>query len=128
MRETKIDEMGIAPETCDRDRVVTLSDGTRITFADLPDPDTTRWVMRRKAAVVGAVRGGLISLTEACKRWSISVEEFSSWERLIDRHGVRGLRTTRLQQYREATREPAGNDSLGRHAKSNGANRIASGD
>ena len=30
----------------------------------------------------------------------LSVEEFLAWQRLIDEHGMRGLRTTRLQQYR----------------------------
>ncbi|MDH5749749.1 MAG: DUF1153 domain-containing protein, partial [Rhodospirillales bacterium] len=32
---------------------------------DLPPPDTTRWVIRRKAAVVAGVRAGLITLEEA---------------------------------------------------------------
>lgn len=67
---------------------------------DLPPPDTKRWVMRRKAEVVAGVRSGLISLEEACERYTLSVEEFLSWQRLIDRHGVRGLRATRLQEYR----------------------------
>lgn len=66
----------------------------------LPPPDTKRWVMRRKAEVVAGVRSGAISLDEACKRYTLSVEEFLSWQRLIDHHGVRGLRATRLQQYR----------------------------
>lgn len=68
--------------------------------ADLPPPNTKRWVMRRKAEVVAGVRCGLISLEEACERYTLSVEEFLSWQRLIDRHGVRGLRATRLQEYR----------------------------
>lgn len=67
---------------------------------ELPPPDTKRWVMRRKAEVVAGVRSGAISLDEACRRYTLSVEEFLSWQRLIDRHGVRGLRATRLQQYR----------------------------
>lgn len=66
----------------------------------LPPSDTKRWVMRRKAEVVAGVRSGAISLDEACRRYTLSVEEFLSWQRLIDRHGVRGLRATRLQQYR----------------------------
>lgn len=66
----------------------------------LPPPGTRRWVIRRKAAVVQAVRSGAMSLEEACARYNLSVEEFLSWQRLIDRHGVRGLRTTRLQEYR----------------------------
>ena len=67
---------------------------------DLPPPDTKRWVMRRKAEVVAGVRSGLISLEEACRRYTLSVEEFLSWQRLIDSHGMRGLRATRLQDYR----------------------------
>jgi hypothetical protein len=66
----------------------------------LPPPGTKRWVMRRKAEVVAGVRSGLISLEEACQRYTLSVEEFLSWQRLIDKHGVRGLRATRLQEYR----------------------------
>jgi hypothetical protein len=71
-----------------------------LTEQDLPPPNTKRWVMRRKAEVVAGVRCGLISLDEACRRYTLSVEEFLSWQRLIDSHGVRGLRATRLQDYR----------------------------
>lgn len=74
--------------------------GHPMTEQDLPPPDTKRWVMRRKAEVVAGVRSGLISLEEACRRYTLSVEEFLSWQRLIDSHGVRGLRATRLQDYR----------------------------
>ena len=76
-------------------------DGTPLTVADLPAPGTRRWVIRRKAEVVAAVRGGLLSLEEACSRYTPTVEEFLSWQRSIDRHGLPGLRTTRIQQYRE---------------------------
>ena len=73
---------------------------------DLPPPETRRWVIRRKAAVVHAVRSGMMSLDEACARYNLSVEEFLSWQRLIDRHGLRGLRTTRLQEYRVPSPTP----------------------
>ena len=79
--------------------------GKPLTIDDLPPPDTERWVIRRKAEVVAAVRAGLISLEDACQRYRLSVDEFLSWQRLIDRHGLRGLRTTRLQQYRKSTRQ-----------------------
>lgn len=75
-------------------------DGQSMTLDDLPPPQTKRWVVRRKAEVVAAVRGGLISLEEACARYTLSVEEFLSWQRLIERHGLAGLRTTRIQDYR----------------------------
>ena len=67
---------------------------------DLPPPDTTRWVVRRKAQVVAGVRAGLLTVEEACQRYNLSLEEFMSWQSLIDRHGTRGLRATRVQQYR----------------------------
>ncbi|MFG1345445.1 DUF1153 domain-containing protein [Xanthobacter autotrophicus DSM 431] len=76
-------------------------DGGPLTIADLPPPDTRRWVIRRKAEVVAAVRGGLLSLEEACKRYTLTVDEFLSWQSSIDRHGLPGLRTTRIQHYRQ---------------------------
>ena len=74
--------------------------GAPLTLRDLPPPDTRRWVIRRKAEVVAAVRGGLLTLDEACERYSLTNEEFRAWQKSIDRHGLAGLRTTRLQQYR----------------------------
>ena len=74
--------------------------GAPLTLNDLPPPETGRWVIRRKAEVVAAVRGGLLSLDEACKRYTLTVEEFLAWQRAIDRHGLAGLRATRVQQYR----------------------------
>jgi hypothetical protein len=75
-------------------------DGGPLTIADLPPPSTRRWVIRRKAEVVAAVRGGLLSLEEACERYTLTVEEFLSWQISIDAHGLAGLRTTRIQDYR----------------------------
>ncbi len=75
-------------------------DGSPLTIADLPPPSTRRWVIRRKAEVVAAVRGGLLSLEEACERYRLTVEEYLSWQASIDDHGLAGLRTTRIQQYR----------------------------
>ena len=77
-------------------------DGSPLTIADLPAPGTKRWVIRRKAEVVAAVRGGLLSLEEACSRYTLTVEEFLSWQYSIDQHGLAGLRTTRIQQYRQS--------------------------
>ena len=51
---------------------------------DLPPPDTKRWVTRRKAVIVSAVRTGVISLEEVCRRYELSVEEFLAWQRAID--------------------------------------------
>lgn len=74
--------------------------GAPLTLNDLPPPDTERWVIRRKAEVVSAVRGGLLSLEEACERYRLTSEEFLAWQKAIERWGMQGLRTTRIQQYR----------------------------
>ena len=70
--------------------------GLPLTLADLPAPDSKRWVVRRKAEVVAAVRGGLLSLEDACARYSLSVAEFLSWEQAIDLDGMAGLLAKRL--------------------------------
>ena len=64
---------------------------------ELPRPDIKRWTVRHKAAVILAVRVGLISLQDACLRYNLSVEEFLAWQRAVERHGLPGLRVTRLQ-------------------------------
>ena len=75
-------------------------DGSPLTVADLPPTSTRRWVIRRKAEVVAAVRGGLLSLDEACSKYTLTVEEFLNWQASIYEHGIAGLRTTRIQHYR----------------------------
>ncbi len=75
-------------------------DGSPLTIADLPRPGDQRWVIRRKAEVVAAVRGGLLSLEDACERYKLTVDEYLAWQRSIEKHGLAGLRTTRIQQYR----------------------------
>jgi hypothetical protein len=74
-------------------------DGGLLTIADLPAPETKRWVIRRKAVVVAAVRGGLLTLAEACTRYALTVDELLAWEYSIDRHRLAGLRTTHIQKY-----------------------------
>ncbi len=83
-----------------KDPYVIGPDGTPLTLNDLPPPSTKRWVIRRKAEVVAAVRGGLLTLEEACERYTLTVEEFLSWQKAIEQFGLPGLRATRVQQYR----------------------------
>ena len=74
--------------------------GIPMTRRDLPAPGTKRWVVRRKAEVVAGVRGGLISLKEACQRYNLSKDEFESWKQLFDSHGLSGLRATSVKKFR----------------------------
>ncbi|NJO36456.1 MAG: DUF1153 domain-containing protein [Rhizobiales bacterium] len=86
--------------TDDEPRRVIGPDGKLLTLEDLPPPETKRWVARRKAEVVAAVRAQLLTLDEACKRYNLSTEEFVGWEAAIDKHGLGGLRVTRIQDFR----------------------------
>lgn len=70
-----------------------------VTVADLPSAGE-RWTIRRKTIVATAISGGILSIEEACKRYDLSVDEFMSWQRLLKKHGVQGLRATRTQEYR----------------------------
>ena len=49
-------------------------------------------MIRRKAEVIMAVRGGLLSLEESCSRYAVSPDEILSWQHCIDRFGMAGLR------------------------------------
>lgn len=75
--------------------------GEELTLEKLPPANLVRWVVRRKAEVVAAVEGGLLTIDEACERYNLSLEEFASWQRAVDRSGLHGLRVTRLQHYRD---------------------------
>ena len=66
-----------------------------------PETGESRWVPRRKAQVVVAVRGGLLSLDDACVRYALTVEEFLSWQTAMTKYGLPGLRATHAQEYRQ---------------------------
>jgi hypothetical protein len=96
------DRAGVA---LSRDGYVIGPDGLHMSLRDLPPPNCTRWVVRRKAQVVLAIRGGLLGLEEALERYRLTQDELFAWGLLWDHHGMRGLRTTQLKNYRAAGRE-----------------------
>lgn len=69
---------------------------------DLPPPKIQRWLPSRKWQVVTAVRSGLMALDEACERYQLSLDEFRSWERSVDAHGVKGLRLSQSRTRKNA--------------------------
>lgn len=85
----------------DGPRQVTLPDGSILSRADLPPPDTRRWVASRKATVVRAVVHGLITEAEALERYALSAEEFAQWRRAVELHGEAALKVTAIQKYRQ---------------------------
>ena len=92
--------IAIEPDDDQRKGHIIGPDGMPLSLRDLPPPNTRRWVIRRKAQVVAAVKGGLLTLTQACAIYGLSVEEYLSWEARYDRFGLGGLRSTRAGRYR----------------------------
>lgn len=78
--------------------------GRNLTRADLPPPDTTRWVASRKAQVVAAVDSGLLTIEQVMARYNLSHEEFVGWQHAMDRAGVSGLRVAWTRQDRAGRR------------------------
>jgi hypothetical protein len=76
--------------------------GSPLTLADLPSADTRRWVPRRKAEVVAAVRGGLLTLNDACERYALTVGEYLSWQDALENYGMKGLRGRDMQVHRHS--------------------------
>jgi hypothetical protein len=74
------------------------------TLGNLPPPDTRRWVARRKAEVVAAVQAGLLPLEEALRLYRLTIEEFASWQRAMLRHGLTGLKASRLHRSEASAR------------------------
>jgi hypothetical protein len=88
-------------------RYVIGPDKAPLSIADLPQPNTQqRWVCRRKAQIVAAVAGGLLTIDQACERYTLSRDEFLTWQRAAAQHGIAGLRTTKLQHYRSSDERP----------------------
>ncbi|WP_226621323.1 DUF1153 domain-containing protein [Alloyangia pacifica] len=85
----------------DGPRAVTLPDGSIMTRADLPHPETRRWVASRKAAVVRAVRHGLLTDEQAMERYALSAEELAEWVKAVASHGEEALKATLVQRFRE---------------------------
>ena len=84
-------------------------------MAELPSPNTGRWVARRKAAVVAAVSSGMITIEEACCRYQMSEEEFLAWQHAFENGGIaglhqkrRGIRPSRAMMTRRAGRVEVG--------------------
>jgi hypothetical protein len=73
-------------------------DGGTPSRTDLPQNVDVRWVRRRKARVVAAVRGGILSLHEALERYSLSLEEFIGWEREVADELAERRRTGRMRE------------------------------
>jgi len=57
----------------------------RHSVEDLPQPGVpTRWVRRRKTAVVAAILDGRLTIAEACQGYDLSTEELTGWRKMVE--------------------------------------------
>jgi transposase len=92
----------MAQASSERPSVVVGPLGEPLTLETLPPTDRpVQWIARRKAQVVAAVKGGLLTVEEACERYQISLEEFAAWNQAVEKSGILGLRTTHRQSYKK---------------------------
>ena len=56
----------------------------------IPPLGTSGCLIRRKAELVAAVRGGRWSLEGARERYASTIDEFLSWQTTLDPHGLPG--------------------------------------
>ena len=75
--------------------------GEPLTLDSLPPPARRAGSSAARPRSSPPLRAGCLSVDEACKRYSLSLEEFTSWQRAVDRSGMPGLRVTRIKQYRD---------------------------
>jgi hypothetical protein len=66
----------------------------------LPEANITRWTIKAKLAICEAIDLGELSRAAALERYSLTGEELDSWIAKAERHGLPGLRVTRIKQYR----------------------------
>ena len=59
-----------------------------------------RWTAWQKAAVIRAVRNGMLTPAEVRARYLLSDEELASWQADFDRSGIAGLQQKSLRQRR----------------------------
>jgi hypothetical protein len=69
-----------------------------LSAAELPAPDVIRWTPRRKAEVVLAIDARILTAEEACRRYTLTAEELSSWTHSYRGEDVKGLRRTRYHR------------------------------
>ena len=74
-----------------------------LTLENLPPPNTLRWSKRRKCELLAAIDAGLLSRSEACSMYSLSVDEIVAWRHALTRFGIEGLSARRPRNAQSAT-------------------------
>ncbi len=74
--------------------------GRPVEVGDLPSPND-RWTQKKKLILISALADGLITASEAQKKYSLSADELNSWVELYDTHGLSALRSTYIRDYRD---------------------------
>jgi len=102
-----------AGHAADLSTVPVPNDGDQTVASMLPS-NRVRWVARRKAEVVEAVRRGILTLDEARERYDLSIEEFLAWQHGIGLFGLAGLQVYGTQGRERIRTPPADSESEAR--------------
>lgn len=85
-------------KTATSPRIIRGPDGRPLSLSDLPGSEAGRWVASKKAVVVSAVLGGLLTIDEACHRYRLTIDEFLQWQKALDSKGLKGLQISQIQK------------------------------
>jgi len=74
----------------------------QITVDSLPPANTSRWTARRKAEVIAAIHGKLITREWALKTYRWTEAELKYWEMSLAKFGLDGLKVTKVHEHRQS--------------------------
>src|SRR5215218_9343114 len=97
------------------------SSRTSSPFTIAPTGEMTSWHMREhRSATRSRVPGPVAKFVSkprngriACACYRLTTEKFLNWQTQVDRNGLQGLRTTRIQEYRGTGRRTGLQDVRG---------------
>lgn len=73
----------------------------QITVDTLPTANTARWTARRKAEVIAAIHGGLVTRAWALNTYKhLTDNELRYWETTYRKFGLDGLKVTKVHEHR----------------------------
>lgn len=93
-----------ALEKRERPPGVRTPSGVIVSLDNLPQVgDGVTWTPAKKVTVINALLGGLLTESEACRRYCATPGEFNHWGALLSNYGQGGLRVTHLHEYQPPT-------------------------
>jgi hypothetical protein len=81
----------------------------------VPPSAAIRWSAWRKVELITAIRVGVITFSEACERYCLSLKELSAWEAAFDKDGLAALQM-KYRSMAQVERAPSSPSDQPNHA------------